>query len=171
MVLTSSSYRRWTVLHSFPILMLLTCSITVVIMYFQSGWKTVWILIRWLLQKPADLDLQCFQKKKINPGWAGQGIMFVCLFDLILYVPVYNLSVTSGRVFLGWTSTKLGLMCLAQGHNAVTPVRLKPAALRSRVKNSTTEPLRSLRDNVINRKDIFFHRSSLTVWDQLMNNL
>ena len=35
-------------------------------------------------------------------------------------------------------------MCLAQGHNAVTPVRLKPASPRSRVKHSTTEPLRSL---------------------------
>ena len=35
-------------------------------------------------------------------------------------------------------------MCLAQGHNAVTPIRLEPAALRSRVKYSTTEPLRSL---------------------------
>ena len=35
-------------------------------------------------------------------------------------------------------------MCLAQGHNSVTPVRLKPLALRSRVKHSTTEPLRSL---------------------------
>ena len=34
-------------------------------------------------------------------------------------------------------------MCLAQGHNAVTPVRLKPAAPRSPVKHSTTEPLRS----------------------------
>ena len=31
-------------------------------------------------------------------------------------------------------------MCLAQGHNAVTPVRLKHAALQSRVKHSTTEP-------------------------------
>ena len=29
-------------------------------------------------------------------------------------------------------------MCLAQGHNAVTPVRLKPAAPLSRVKHSTT---------------------------------
>ena len=27
---------------------------------------------------------------------------------------------------LGCTSTKVGLMCLAQGHNAVTPVRLEP---------------------------------------------
>ena len=33
---------------------------------------------------------------------------------------------------------------LAQGHNAMTPVRLEPAALRSQVKHSTTEPLRSL---------------------------
>ena len=32
-------------------------------------------------------------------------------------------------------------MCLAQGHNTVTPVRLEPAALRSRVKHSTTEQL------------------------------
>ena len=29
---------------------------------------------------------------------------------------------------------------LLKDHNAVTPVRLKPAALRSRVKHSTTEP-------------------------------
>ena len=31
-------------------------------------------------------------------------------------------------------------MCLAQGHKAVMLVRLKPAAPRSRVKHSTTEP-------------------------------
>ena len=34
-------------------------------------------------------------------------------------------------------------MCLAQGHNAVTPVRLKPAASWSQVKHSATEPLSS----------------------------
>ena len=33
----------------------------------------------------------------------------------------------------------------SKDHNAVTPVRLEPAALRSRVKHSTTEPLRSLK--------------------------
>ena len=33
---------------------------------------------------------------------------------------------------------------LLKDHNAVTPARLEPAALRSRVKHSTTEPLRSL---------------------------
>ena len=35
-------------------------------------------------------------------------------------------------------------MSLAQGHNVVTLVRHEPAALRSPVKHSTTEPLRSL---------------------------
>ena len=35
-------------------------------------------------------------------------------------------------------------MRLAQGHNAVTPVRLEPAAPRSGVKYSKTESLRSL---------------------------
>ena len=33
---------------------------------------------------------------------------------------------------------------MLKDHNAVTPVRLEPAALWSRVKGSTTEPLRSL---------------------------
>ena len=33
-------------------------------------------------------------------------------------------------------------MCLAQGHNTVMPVRPIPAALQSRVKNSSTENLR-----------------------------
>ena len=31
------------------------------------------ILIRWFCEKPADLDLQCFQRQ-INSGSAGQGI-------------------------------------------------------------------------------------------------
>ena len=36
-------------------------------------------------------------------------------------------------------------MCLAQEHNAVTPVRVEPVATLSRVKHSTFDPLRSLR--------------------------
>ena len=55
----------------------------------------------------------------------------IICFDLILYVPVNNLSATFGRVFLGWTITKQVLMCLAQGHNTVSPVRLDPVALGS----------------------------------------
>ena len=38
----------------------------------------MWILIRWLHQKPADLDLQCFQIG-INLGSAGQGLIKVLL--------------------------------------------------------------------------------------------
>ena len=34
-------------------------------------------------------------------------------------------------------------MCLAQGHKAVMQVRLEPVAPPSRIKHSTTEPLRS----------------------------
>ena len=63
-----------------------------------------------------------------------------CLFDLILYVPVNNFSFMLGRVFLGWTSTKQGLMCLAQGHNTMMSVRLQPITPQSWVKHSTTEP-------------------------------
>ena len=35
-------------------------------------------------------------------------------------------------------------MCLAQGHNAETQVRLETATPQLRVKHSTIEPLRSL---------------------------
>ena len=72
-------------------------------------------------------------------------LIFFCFsfLDLILYVTVSNCSVLLGRVFLGWTSIKQGLKCFAQGHNAVTRVRLEPTALWSRVKCSTTKPLGS----------------------------
>ena len=53
--------------------------------------------------------------------------------------PINNLSVKQGRVFLD-------KCVLLKDHNAVTPVRLEPTALRSRVKHSTTEPLRSHHD-------------------------
>ena len=53
--------------------------------------------------------------------------LIVCKFGLILYVPVNNFSVMWERVIPGLTSTKQGIKCLAQGHNAVPLVRLKPA--------------------------------------------
>ena len=61
-------------------------------------------------------------------------VPYLCgLFDLILYIPVNKCLVMSIWIFLGWTSTKQGLkiMCLAQGHNTVPPVRLEPASSRS----------------------------------------
>ena len=54
---------------------------------------------------------------------------FVCLFDLILYVPVNNLC---------YIGTGL-LLSKDQGHNTVTPVKLGPAALQSRVYHSNTK--------------------------------
>ena len=72
---------------------------------------------------------------------------FLCLPVLILYFPVNDFSVMSGWVFLGCTSTKQGLMCLALGHKAVMPVRLKPATPRSGVKHSKLRSPFSLLDN------------------------
>ena len=43
-------------------------------------------------------------------------------------------------------------MCLAQGHNTVMLVRLKPAAPRPRVKHCTTEPLCSLQSKITDEK-------------------
>ena len=82
-------------------------------------------------------------------------VSFTVLFELILDVPVNNFSVMLGQVFLEWTSTKQGLMCLAQGHNAVTPVRLEPTALRSWVKRPTTEPLCSQYSFTVTIKTLF----------------
>ena len=65
------------VLPSSPIFKLFTCSISDISLYLQAEWKTVWILIRWLRQKPADLDLQCFEKKTINLGSVGQELIQV----------------------------------------------------------------------------------------------
>ena len=58
--------------------------------------------------------------------------------------PLNNLSVM--RDGSSWVEPVLSLdkCVLLKDQNAVTPVRLEPAALRSRVKHSTTEPLRSL---------------------------
>ena len=68
-------------------------------------------------------------------------------------------------------------MCLAQGHNAVTPVRLKPAALRSRVRHSTTEPVRSLYHSItclngckkFKKNQIFIKKNKMQIQKGLIN--
>ena len=42
-------------------------------------------------------------------------ILSICFVWFDFLRPINNLSVKQGRVFLGWTSTKQGKMCLAQG--------------------------------------------------------
>ena len=68
-----------------------------------------------------------------------EGIFVFDLFDLIQQSFSYT-----GTGLPGSNQYLARINVLAQGHNAVTPVRLEPAAPRSRVKHSTTEPLRSL---------------------------
>ena len=54
------------------------------------------------------------------------------LFDFILYIPANNVSVMFGTGLPGsLASTKQGLMCLVQGHNAVMLVRVETTTLRS----------------------------------------
>ena len=69
-------------------------------------------------------------------------MMFFC-FVLILYVPstIFQLN----RDGSSWVEPVLSWdkCVLLKDHNAVAPVRLEPSAPRSRVKHSTTEPLRS----------------------------
>ena len=92
---------------------------------------------------PKVLSWKEFSKKSI---WQKNMLSFLACKELstyslvsTLYIPIVNFSVMSGRVFLGWTSTKQRIKCLAQGHNIVTPprVRLKPATLPSPVWHST----------------------------------
>ena len=67
-----------------------------------------------------------------------------CLFDLILYVPSTFFQLNrdvSSSVEQVLSKDKCVLL---KDHNAVMPERLEPEAPRSRVKHSTTEPLRSL---------------------------
>ena len=65
-------------------------------------------------------------------------LSWFCLFDLILYVPstIFQLY----RDGSSWVEPVLSFdnCVLLKDHNAVTPVRLEPAALRSRVKHCTT---------------------------------
>ena len=69
-------------------------------------------------------------------------LFVVCLFDLILNVPstIFQLN----RDGSSWVEPVLSLdkCVLLKDHNAVKPVRLEPAAPRSQIKHSTTEPLR-----------------------------
>ena len=65
--------------------------------------------------------------------WMYPSLSYYYLLDSLR--PSQHFSVMSGQVFLGWTSTKRWYMCLAQGPNTLTPVRLEPADPRSRVKH------------------------------------
>ena len=73
-------------------------------------------------------------------GQGGQVKFLSCLFDLSLYVPSTIFQLNRDRS--SWVEPVLSCVLLMH-HKAVTPVRLEPSAPQSRVKHSTTEPLRS----------------------------
>ena len=87
-----------------------------------------------------------------------------CLFDLILYVPstIYQLN----RDGSSWV--KPDKCVLLKDHNAVTPVRLEPAAPRSRVKHSATWPLHSLQLRVKSFFAFFFSNVFLHFYNLAM---
>ena len=68
---------------------------------------TIWHHEAWQVMTNADCEGRIFLS---HPHTNNGLCLFVCL---ILHVQFNNLSVSLGRVFLGWTSNKLGLICLA----------------------------------------------------------
>ena len=52
--------------HSLLFSRQLSCLIAIITVYSKASWKAMQILIRWLRQKPADLDLHCFPLKVIS---------------------------------------------------------------------------------------------------------
>ena len=52
-------------------LLLISLIFSINIVDFEVAWKTLQIMISWLLMKPADQDLNVFSKR-IHPGSAAQ---------------------------------------------------------------------------------------------------
>ena len=91
--------------------------------------------VRSITWKPLKLYSQNFIQISIS--------MRFCFVWFDSLCPINNLSVKQGWVFLGEPVLSWDKCALLKVHNAVRPVRLKPAAPRSWVKHFTTEPLRS----------------------------
>ena len=92
------------------------------------------------------------------------------LFDLILYFPAIIFQIN--RDVSSWVEPVISWdkWVLLKDHNTVTPVGLEPLAPRSRVKHSTTEPLRSLNRKVTQsdknklRIGIFYANKTSKYW-------
>ena len=74
--------------------------------------------------KTSLLNPESGQKRFSNHLFRALNRNYIVNFCLILYIIVNNFSVMLGRVFVGRNSTKQGLICLTQGHNAMMQVRL-----------------------------------------------
>ena len=73
---TSTMYKVNTILY-FIFWLIITSS--------HLALKTKWILISWLLQKPADLELHCFQEKPVDQDpYCLQELIYISGFILFL---------------------------------------------------------------------------------------
>ena len=90
--------------------------------FFQEHYQSVNTDLIWVQQ--FEKDISRWQRLQLA---RKEFKLHLVYFDSLS--PINNLSVKQGRVFLGWNTTEQGLMCLAQGHDAVTQVRLKSVAL------------------------------------------
>ena len=90
----------------------------------------------------------------------AQYCLFVCLVDFILYIPSTIFQLNRDRS--SWVEPVLSWdkCVLLKDQNAVTPMRLEPAASRSRVKHSTTAlPLNTVNSEIFVRV-LFLHMES-----------
>ena len=94
--------------------------------------------------------MQNMQNMQSTPQQQLPNTLLFVLFDLILYAP--STIFQFNRDGSSWVEPVLSWdkCVLLKDHNAVARVRLEPAAPRSRVKHSTTEPLRSLTNTLPN---------------------
>ena len=123
---------------------------------YRQFWseKLIFMCIQCLLHHPCFIEVRYLSLMSIVKILLAES-----LFDLILYVPstIFQLY----RDGSSWIESVLSKdkCVLLKDHNTVTPVRLEPAALRSRVKHSTTEPLRSQtrRDWIINYMQYYMY--------------
>ena len=98
------------------------------------------------------------------------GFLFVC-FDSLR--PINNLPVKQGRVFLGWTSTKLGKICLAQG-----PQRSDASEARIREPSVSSQALyhraTALLSSLVTNKTVVVHlcginQGNILIWLQIVD--
>ena len=95
----STIYKVNTLLYFIFFLLIITCS--------HLALKTVWILISWLLQKPADLDLYCFQEKPADQDpYCLQELIYIWFhtvferYKLFFFFPISK--IFNGQVHFGF---------------------------------------------------------------------
>ena len=104
---------------------------------------------------PTELVVSCYWEiwwysGGIEGGDLDDNLWFNTMMMVFVWFDSFNLIFQLNRGGSSWVEPVLSYdkCVLLKDHNAVTPVRLEPAAPLSQVNHSTTEPLHSLVDNV-----------------------